>query len=213
MAGIRPAARPWRHFSDTSPVLGPFVAQPYTVTAAPRQPAGTGSAQIDADLASEAHFWRIVRNVVTHGNGTISSRTATEVQRLRAAGEITFTEFALWGPLLDAGHGGVPVPFTPAAQILPYASGSTARRTQIHAGSQIEIGLGDVLACGRTRAEGAFRRNVALPSYSLPQTRPAIGAREGRRTRASQLKLRPFAGLGPTGSRHRQGAVPSCRKG
>jgi 5-methylcytosine-specific restriction endonuclease McrA len=45
-AGIRPAARPRRHFSDTSPALRPFFAQPYTVTAAARQPVGTGSAQI-----------------------------------------------------------------------------------------------------------------------------------------------------------------------
>jgi len=43
---IRPAARPRRHFSDTSPALRPFFAQPYTVTATARQPVGTGSAQI-----------------------------------------------------------------------------------------------------------------------------------------------------------------------
>src|ERR1700674_1139193 len=39
-AGIRPAARPRRHFSDTSPALRPFCAQPYTGTAAARQPVG-----------------------------------------------------------------------------------------------------------------------------------------------------------------------------
>jgi hypothetical protein len=45
-AGIRPAARPRRHFSDTAPMLRPFFVQSYTVTAAARQPVGTGSAQI-----------------------------------------------------------------------------------------------------------------------------------------------------------------------
>ena len=108
---------------------------------------------IDVNLASEAHFWRFVRNVVAHGNGTISAHTVEEVRQLRATGEITFTEFVLWGPLLDAGHGGVPVPFIPAAQTPPYASGSTAQRTEIRAGNKIEVGLGDVLACGRTWAK------------------------------------------------------------
>src|ERR1700691_5286951 len=44
-AGIRPAARPRRHFSGTSPLLRLFFARPYTVTAAARQPGGRGSAQ------------------------------------------------------------------------------------------------------------------------------------------------------------------------
>jgi hypothetical protein len=108
---------------------------------------------IDVDLASEAHFWRIVRNVVTHGNGTISPDIEVQVQDLYAAGQITFTEFALWGPFLDARHGGGPVPLTLAMQAPPYAPGSPAQRTPARAGNHLQMGLGDVLACGRTWAK------------------------------------------------------------
>jgi hypothetical protein len=68
-------------------------------------------------------------------------------------GEINFSEFSLWGPLLEAGHGGVPVPITPAARTPPYAPGTAAKRTPIVAGQQIEVGLGDVLAAGSVWAQ------------------------------------------------------------
>jgi hypothetical protein len=45
-AGIPPAARPQRHFSDTSPALRPIFAQPYTVTVTACQLVGTCSTQI-----------------------------------------------------------------------------------------------------------------------------------------------------------------------
>jgi hypothetical protein len=108
---------------------------------------------IDTRLASEAHFWRLVRNVLMHGGGRITQSTENEAQRLLSQGEIDFSEFSLWGPLLEAGHGGVPVPITPAARTPPYAPGTAAKRTPIVAGQQIGVGLGDVLAAGSVWAE------------------------------------------------------------
>lgn len=103
---------------------------------------------IDKDLLNEAHFWRLVRNVSAHGNGTVSQATENEASTLLSKGEINFTEFSLWGPLLDAGHGGVPVPLTREAQKPPYTSVGS-KKTPILTGNKIEVGLGDVLACGR----------------------------------------------------------------
>ncbi len=107
---------------------------------------------INAGLASEAHFWRVVRNVLIHGSGRITQSIESEAQQLRSKGEIGFSEFSLWGPLLEAGRG-IPVPITPAARTPPYVPGTTAKRTPIIAGRRIEAGLGDVLAAGSMWAQ------------------------------------------------------------
>ena len=78
---------------------------------------------IDARRASEAHFWRLVRNVCMHGGGRITQLTENEAQRLLSQGEINFSEFSLWGPLLEAGHGGVPVPIHSSGEDTALRSG------------------------------------------------------------------------------------------
>ena len=108
---------------------------------------------IDGSLSSEAHFWRLIRNVLMHGGGRVTQSTQKEAQRLLLNGEIDFTEFSLWGPYLDAGHGGVPVPITPASRTPPYAPGATAKRIAIVEGQQIKVGLSDVLAAGNVWAQ------------------------------------------------------------
>jgi hypothetical protein len=108
---------------------------------------------IDDQLVREAHHWRLVRNVLMHGGGQITQQTVDEAGKLHQGGAINFKEFSLWGPLLDAGYGGVLVPITAAARTPPYAVGTAAKRIQIIAGEHIEVGLGDVLAAGSVWAQ------------------------------------------------------------
>jgi hypothetical protein len=93
-----------------------------------------------------AHHWRLVRNVLLHGNGVISKITIKNTDKLRRSGEFTLDEFTFWGPLLNAGHGGVPVPLTSEAVVNPCNPGPQAIRVPIKVGERLCVGLADVLA-------------------------------------------------------------------
>lgn len=103
---------------------------------------------IDRSLASRAHHWRIVRNVLAHGGGVISKRTEDEVGDLHARGLIDFTKFNLWGPLIDAGCGGTLVPIHAEAVSNPTSPTNPIVIPALE-GLRMEIGLGDLLAASK----------------------------------------------------------------
>lgn len=100
---------------------------------------------IDRKLASRAHHWRIARNIVAHGGGVISKRTEQEVIDLKAKGKVDFSQFLLWGPLLDAGHGGTLVPLTEKAIADP-ENPIPILNVSITEGSKLPIGMVDLIA-------------------------------------------------------------------
>jgi len=108
---------------------------------------------IDRSLASRAHYWRITRNIVAHGNGVISPRTVSEVNMLARKGEVLFNLFIFWGPLLNAGHEGMPVPIVERAVAQPNQPDPSSKSVAIVAGNTIAIGLADLLAAGDTWAD------------------------------------------------------------
>lgn len=111
------------------------------------------SGAIDRVLASRAHYWRITRNILAHGNGVISSRVVSEANNLAQKSEILFTSLVFWGPLLDAGQGGVPVPIVERAVAQPDQPEPSSKSVAIVAGNIISIGLADLLAAGDTWAD------------------------------------------------------------
>ena len=107
---------------------------------------------IDRQLASNAHYWRIVRNVLAHGGGVISQRTEQEVNDLHADGKILFDKFIFWGALLDAGHNDIPdavlVPLIDSAVANPHDPAEECPEINVLSGNKIQIGLADLLAAG-----------------------------------------------------------------
>ncbi len=105
-------------------------------------------ARIERDVASAAHYWRIVRNVLAHAQGVIDVATEQEVAGLRSGGQILFDRFKFWGPLLDARQGGVPVPIVDRAVVAPEQPDPELPYIEIVAGNRLKIGIGDLLAAG-----------------------------------------------------------------
>jgi hypothetical protein len=128
-------------------VLGNATAPPMNTLRRIAHLVSTG--RIDRALASEAHHWRMVRNVIAHAQGVIDSQTETEAAKLLAEGKVSFSRFKLWGALLDAGHGGSPVPIIDQA-VRTLDSGVLS--IEIQAGERVDIGVGDLLAAGKTWA-------------------------------------------------------------
>ena len=108
--------------------------------------------RIDGNLANSAHYWRIVRNVIVHAQGVIDRATEHEVAKLRRDGRITFCRFKFWGPLLDAGHGGTPVPIVERAVAAPGSPERDLPDVEIVVGNRLEIGIADLLAAGEVWA-------------------------------------------------------------
>jgi hypothetical protein len=108
--------------------------------------------KVSRDLASEAHHWRLIRNVVAHGNGIISESIVSEFQVLTTKGRILFTQFEVWGPLISTGENAV-APITKEVIQDPRHPKSHANVIKITAGNSVKIGLGDILASGYTWAE------------------------------------------------------------
>lgn len=111
------------------------------------------SGRIDRDRASTAHQWRIVRNVVAHAGGMLDRRTVDELTRLSAEGLILFRVFKLWGPLLDAGHGGTNVPIVDRAVAAPNQPDSSSPDVAFVVGSRLVVGVADLLAASQTWAD------------------------------------------------------------
>ena len=84
MAGIRRAARPRRHFSDTSPALRPFFAQPYTVTAAARQPAYSERSESAGSMRDARRTGINVAKMVTASTSQPETARATGIARRRS---------------------------------------------------------------------------------------------------------------------------------
>ena len=108
------------------------------------------SNEIDRQLASRAHYWRMARNILAHGGGVVSERIEREAMELRSANKTQFEKFVFWGPLLDAGHRDipdyVPVPIIRAAVEDPQNPRGSCPEVEILNGNKIEIGLADLLA-------------------------------------------------------------------
>lgn len=105
--------------------------------------------KVPPDLASEAHHWRVIRNVLVHGSGIIRSETVREINALRSKNEISFKQFEIWGPLVIINATVIHNPRHP---------GSKATAISITAGNNVEVGLGDILASGDVWAE--FLRSI-----------------------------------------------------
>ena len=108
--------------------------------------------KITRNLASEAHYWRIVRNVIAHGNGEISQCTERDFQKLNSLSKILFTEFILWGPLVKTAEGTL-APITDEVVSNPRNPKAKGIITPITESNRLEVGLGDLLAAGTVWAD------------------------------------------------------------
>jgi hypothetical protein len=76
----------------------------------------------------------------------IDVRTVRELNDLRARGIILFDSFKLWGPLLDAGHGGTLVPVVERAVATPDQPDSALPDVTRAEGNRLSLGVADLLA-------------------------------------------------------------------
>lgn len=113
--------------------------------------------RITRELASKAHYWRIVRNIIAHGSNKITKRTESEVNKLFNNGDILFRNFVFWGPLIyirsDDQIEGSMVPLTDEAVASPQEPNDQCFIIDVTDGETIAIGLADLLAAAEVWAE------------------------------------------------------------
>jgi hypothetical protein len=106
---------------------------------------------VDRDLASRAHYWRVTRNVLIHNGGQINHQLVEEVQRLRESGWILFDRFVFWGPMVDTAEGRQCSLTVEAIQ--DPSNPDPGQTTEIEVGNEVRLGLGDLLAASEAWAD------------------------------------------------------------
>jgi hypothetical protein len=110
------------------------------------------SGKIGRDLASEAHHWRLVRNVIAHAQGVIDQKTVKDLADLKRDGLVTFDRFKVWGPLISDGDGCPPVPLVARAFSSPRPPDASLPEIEVTLGAQLTVGACDLLAAGEVWA-------------------------------------------------------------